>query len=152
MKDRRQDRGVTLVELLVVLAIVSLAVALALPYSARSAGAQRYAAFVQTAAAELRNARMQAVFSNRESVLTIDLDGRTLSLGASGRSRTIPDGIDLAVVTSAGEVRGGSAGFRFFPDGTSTGGRIVVTYQGKKKMIAVSWLTGGVQTTASEVE
>jgi len=55
----------------------------------------------------------------------------------------IRDGIALRLVTARKELSGNVSGrLRFFPDGSSTGGRIVLVNDGDRREIEVDWLTG----------
>jgi general secretion pathway protein H len=40
-------------------------------------------------------------------------------------------------------------GFRFFPDGSSTGGDVTLSLHGKQTRLCVDWLTGGVHQEVS---
>jgi general secretion pathway protein H len=49
----------------------------------------------------------------------------------------------LSLVAGRSELIGRSAGqIRFFPDGTSTGGRVTLTGSGSRYNVVVDWLTG----------
>ena len=66
-----------------------------------------------------------------------------------GTPRRLPQGIVLELVTAEREMlaerRGG---IRFFPDGSSGGGRVTLTLAGLERRVDVAWLTGRV--TVSE--
>src|SRR5262245_62430439 len=82
------EGGFTLLELLVVLAILGLTVALAVPVFNRVMPGLELKAAARTVAAAMREARGIAVSSNREVAVTIDVSSHTLEIGrASGRER-----------------------------------------------------------------
>ena len=58
----------------------------------------------------------------------------------------MPAGIDLELLTVATELGGGGArgGIRFFPDGSSTGGRVTLSHGSRQYFVDVDWLTGRV--------
>ena len=114
--------GFTLIEMLVVLAIVGLVAGLAFPEMEKALGAihQRHARAQVLAAAA--GARAQALRSDAMVVLTALPDESALTLaGATGTGDarwTIDPG--LRVATSPTQLR-------FYPDGTTTGGQIRLT-------------------------
>jgi general secretion pathway protein H len=146
--SRNQD-GFTLVEMIVVVAILALMVVMVLLSSRRSSGVQQLDAIAHSIAANLRLARIEAIGQNREAALVIDLKRRTAHLASSRSDIEIPEDIALDIVTARGDIADKSAAFRFFPDGTATGGRIVLKRDGAARRIAIQWLTGRV---AVEVE
>lgn len=138
-------RGFTLFELLLVLVLLGLMYGLAAPMlGAGSTGLDMKAASRQLAAG-LRKARGVAVAERREAVLTLDLDGRTFSLTGDSKTYFLPKQLDLALFTAQSElVREKIGGIRFFPDGTSTGGRVTISAGESKQLVDVDWVTGRV--------
>jgi general secretion pathway protein H len=144
MKSSSAEWGFTLVEMLVVLALMSVLLAVSLPY-ARSAGeAQRLDAETRKLAALLSEARVTALSKGAEAVARFNLDERRADLVGGMRNVDLPDGFDLKVLTAANEIEGREAGIRFFPEGGSTGGKVIVSHMGKERVIAINWLTGAV--------
>jgi len=57
----------------------------------------------------------------------------------------LPKGIDLKLYTAQSEVTSErKGGIRFYPDGSSTGGRITLSAGERKYLVDVDWLTGRV--------
>src|ERR1700741_1471964 len=116
--------GFTLVELLVVFAILGLALALIVgcrPPGSRGLGLQATAAEL---AAGLRLARSEAILSNRPVEFDLDAVGHRYRIG-TGTPRTLSADLSLELLTISGEAVNGREGdIRFNPDGSSTGGRI----------------------------
>ncbi len=138
---RARQAGFTLLELLVVLAIIGLAAAVALPALNRSPGRAELARGAQEVAAALRAARALAITENRPASFTADtLSGRFAADGQA--DRYVPDGIGLSVTTVQGQAAGDVADIRFFPDGSSTGGGVVLSRGALAYEVRVSWLTG----------
>jgi len=139
------SRGFTLFELLLVLLLVGMLYGLAMPMlGAGSTGVDIKAASRQLAAG-LRKARAVAVTERREAVLTLDVDGRTFSLTGDPKTYSLPKQLDLSLFTAQSElVREKIGGIRFFPDGTSTGGRVTVSAGESKQWVDVDWVTGRV--------
>ena len=137
--------GFTLVELLVVIAVLGFALALIVGYKAPwSSGAALEAAAAELASG-LRLARSQAILDNRSVVLALDLDRHSWRIGA-GSPRPLPAQLSVELLTIGGERASERRGdIRFNPDGSSTGGRISIADGGRRIAIGVDWLTGRVQ-------
>ena len=137
--------GFTLFELLLVLLLMGMLYALAVPMlGAGSTGVDMKAASRQLAAG-LRKARSIAVTEHREAVLTLDVDRRTFSLTGDPKTYSLPKQLELALFTAQSElVREKTGGIRFFPDGTSTGGRVTVSAGEFRRQVDVDWVTGRV--------
>ena len=60
---------------------------------------------------------------------------------------TLPEDIALELFTARSELESDTVGrVRFFPDGSSTGGRITLSLAERRYMVDVDWLTGRVTT------
>ena len=137
--------GFTLLELLVVLAILGLALAVAVPAFDRLAPGFSLQATVRDTASMLREARGLAIVRNREVAVVIDLDARTVGIEASNEVVRIDGDLGISLFSAAEERIGQGAGrIRFYPDGSSTGGRIGLSSGGRRYDVTVSWVTGGV--------
>lgn len=135
----KKSAGFTLVELLVVMGIVGMILAVVL--SARpNTAATRVAVAARTVAATLQLARAQAMASNTETVVRIDTDKRQIGLAKS--MHPLPRGMTVAITVAETERAGDTGGMRFYPDGQSSGGEILLTFEGRMSRIAVNWLTG----------
>lgn len=135
--------GFSLAEVLVVLIVASLALAAIPPlFSAAMPGTEVKGAARQLAAS-LRYARYQAITQRREVALILDLERRRYRL--QEREFRLPEGLSLTLTTGRTEVIGERRGMiRFFPDGSSSGGRIEVASGKRKAAVDVDWLTGRV--------
>jgi general secretion pathway protein H len=138
--------GFTLLELLVVLGLLALGLALVAPSlgQARSGLAVRSTAY--ELAASLRAVRGAARATNVDHVLTIDLAQRQYWADGVVGPRTLPRGIVVEVAVPESERMARMTGrFRFFPDGSASGGRLVLQDKRSTAVIAVDWLNGDVR-------
>ena len=144
-------RGFTLLELLVVLAIVALMAALVPPLLSGMGGTTELRGAARQLAAGMRSARNRAISSQQETRLILDLEQRFFSL--EGRRYSLPKSVGLKLFTAQSEVSDEEVGaIRFFPDGSSTGGRITVTGKRSEYLVDVDWLTGRVRISDQVVQ
>jgi general secretion pathway protein H len=130
-------------ELLVVLFIMGLVIVLAPAAFQRAVPAMETRAAARAVAVAFREGRSVAIRDNREIPVIIDLDARTVRVGAGQYPTRLSRRLRLSLLTGRSELIGRSAGqIRFFPDGTSTGGRVTLTAGGSKYNVVVDWLTG----------
>ncbi len=145
MKPARKD-GFTLLELLVVLAIVALMMAIAVPRFAGALPGAELDSGARKLAAGLREARSLAVSINRAVPFTLSGGANRYAIGRGGESKQLPENLAITLVTGSREITGANQGsIRFFPDGSSTGGRIELAGTGGNRSIEVDWLTGRIR-------
>lgn len=139
----RSNQGFTLIELAVVLFIVILGFA-AIGVGISSGGdSAAHQAAARDLVSALRYARGQALLAREQT--TVDLNLTDNSYTVSGRDKTfsIPEGVAITVVTAQEELKNDEqASIRFFPDGSSTGGRVKLEKKGVNWQIDINWLTG----------
>jgi general secretion pathway protein H len=143
--ERSSAAGFTLMEMLVVIAILALATAVAMPILARPSDGVRLQATARDLINALRLTRAMAITRNAEIALTIDVDKRTF---ASAAVRMQSFGPDIAAELTFAEperTTRSTGGFRFFPDGSSSGGDVRFRLRGSEARICVNWLTGEAQ-------
>lgn len=139
-------RGFTLVELLVVMAIMVMAYAMTAPMIAAGLSAVNIKAAARQVASGLRQARSEAVVRNKEVALTLDVEQRQFSSSEEKRIHRIAQEIDISLFTAQAELVDAKRGaIRFFPDGSSTGGRVTLTRGERKYRVDVDWMTGRVK-------
>ncbi len=137
-----KPRGFSLVELMVVMVLITLLFAVVGVSVSRSVGGAEIRNAEREIVAGLRHTRGQAIINREQEIFSVDANSRTWK--AAGRDPVpLPDGLEITLNTGRSELTGeGAGGIRFFPDGASTGGSIVLTAQEREWHIAVAWLTG----------
>lgn len=126
-----------------VLVIIALMAVIAAPRLAGGLSGTRLDSGARKLAAGLREARSLAVSTNRDVPFTLSGDANRYSVDGNGTSGQLPQQLAISLLTGRSEVTGTNQGsIRFFPDGSSTGGRIELTGKSGKRVIAVDWLTG----------
>jgi general secretion pathway protein H len=141
----RWRRGFSLLELLIALAVLATLIAVAAPLLIRPAGVELRSA-AQTVATGLRQARLEAIQRQRSVALQLNLDARTLRLERGTKEHRLPKDLNIELFTAEREMLSpGLGGIRFFPDGSSTGGRVTLTLQELVTLVDVEWLTGRIR-------
>jgi general secretion pathway protein H len=138
-----RPRGFTLFEMLAVILLLGLAAAaVSVPVSQGLASARVNAASGELASA-LRYTRMQAIVQGKEQKFLVDVAGPTYQ--SPGRDvQHLPEGMKLAVNSAKADQSNTQAAIRFFPDGSSTGGRITLSRGTREWRVNVAWLTGAI--------
>ena len=140
------SQGFTLIELLIVIVVIAMTAAVVAP----NIGSGNQTATLNSAARELasglRFARGHALSYGKESILLLNLNDNTYKITDKSKqykfSKDIEVTLDIAQSQLVNEKQGG---FRFFPDGSSTGGRITLELAENKRQLDVNWLTGQVE-------
>jgi general secretion pathway protein H len=142
------SRGFTLLEILLVLFLMGMAYALAVPMIGSGAVTLELKGATRQLAAGLRKARGIAIAQRDEATLTVDVGQRRFALSGDSKIYPLPQNIEIDLFTAQSEQLEEKVGnIRFFPDGTSTGGRITLTAKGSSFAVDVDWLTGKVVIT-----
>jgi len=141
-QEVRSSRGFTLLELLVVLVLMALITGLAVPLIAAGTPGAQLKASARDLLAGLRQAHDRAILTHEDTALSIDVQTRTFRLSGDPRVHTLAPKAQIGLFVADTE-QGGEVGiFRFYPDGSSTGGRITLAQDGQTYQIDVDWLTG----------
>jgi general secretion pathway protein H len=91
----------------------------------------------------LQDTRREAMLLRQERAFTIDVDRRLFKTGAASEPVLLDHDVGLSLYTARSELAGHRSGrIRFFPDGSSTGGRIDLELHGGRAAVKVDWSTG----------
>ncbi|MFP4002625.1 MAG: Tfp pilus assembly protein FimT/FimU [Alphaproteobacteria bacterium] len=137
--------GFSLLEVLAVLTIMALVLGAVAFRAGGGLERVRLDALARHVSDELNRTRIEAIRTNRERVFRVDMEARRYGAGRAGHK--LPEGVGIRLVTARTEtsVDAASGAIRFFPDGTSTGGRVELERQGRVRVVRVDWLTGHVR-------
>ena len=147
---RREATGFTLVELLVVITLLAILSAILVPILIPSP-----ARTLQTAASEvattLRETRRLAQSRQAQRRFMVDTEAERYSIEGAADWRQLPDGTQVELTTAQSLLLDqGRGGIDFFPDGSSTGGRVTLRMSGRSVRVDIEWLTGRIRV--SEIE
>ena len=134
--------GYSLLEMLVVMAILALVAVMALPQLARPSDALRLAAAARDLHGALRLTRSAAIARSSDLVLIIDADKRTFESAVVAQKSFAADIVAHLKVAEPERMTPSRGGFRFFADGSSTGGDLLLRLHKNEVRICVNWLTG----------
>ena len=140
-----RPRGFTLIEVLVVFAIMALVMAVVPVAYDRLRSSAQYREVVRGMMVGMRAARQQAVLSGRDTLFNVDLKQRRYGIeGTPGHA--IPESISVRATVAAGEVQDGNLAIRFLPSGGASGGSVdVVKPAGNGVRLRVDWFSGRVE-------
>ncbi len=138
-------RGVTLLELVMVLALIAILAVAAAPKIGQGIGSIEQRAAAQKVSGALKHARNLAITKRKDVAVVFNV--KTLAVTPPEMTGfSLPTGVALDLTTIEKErVDDESAGIRFYPDGGSTGGRVTLKKGARSLRIDVDWLTGRVR-------
>lgn len=145
----RRAYGFTLLEMLAVILLIGIAAAaVSVSVSQGLASARVRAASVELAAA-LRATRAQAIVKGQDQTFEVDIRNASYR-AAGGKQVALPKGMRLSITSAREDQPDSHTGrIRFFPDGSSTGGHIVLQRGERRWQVNVAWLTGAVSVVTS---
>lgn len=134
--------GFTLIEIIVALVIVGLMFAIVPPRLDGALERMQGKTAARELITELKQARNHAINLSKSARLVINIEKNTLTLDDRAPEK-LSDKIKLGLLTAQTEQISDQAGaIRFFPDGSSTGGRIKVATDQLAYYVDINWLTG----------
>ena len=143
--SRLGARGVTLLELLIVMALMAILAGVVMPMFGGGVSTTELRGSARQIAAGLRSARSEALAQRRETFLVLDVAGKRFKVDRDPREHKLPAGVELKLFTAQNDLVDASTGaIRFFPDGGSNGGRITIAAGTRKYEVDIDWLTGRV--------
>ena len=94
----------------------------------------------------LKYARSHAVVTQQEAQFRLDVEQRFFEVSGRNKQISLPEDLEYRLFTARAEQISDSVGaVRFYPDGSSTGGRITLAYGDREYHVNIDWLTGHVK-------
>ena len=141
----RRGRGFTLLEMLVVILLVGIAAAAVAVSVTQGLASARINAASGEIAAALRATRAQAIVRGKEQNFDVDISANSYR-NVKQKDVRLPKGLHVSITSAQADQPNDHTGrIRFFPDGSSTGGRITLQNGKRQWHVNVSWLTGEVR-------
>jgi general secretion pathway protein H len=138
------QRGFTLLEIVIVVAMIALIMGLSAYVLSRQLPGQQLRNASKEIAAELRFTKTQALISGQPQTFSINVQTKEWA-GPKKRGGTLPSALEVIATTARNEQpKDDVAAIKFFPDGASTGGRIILKRNSAMWAVNVNWLTGNV--------
>lgn len=140
-----RERGFTLLEILVVFAILALIMAVTPIAFDRMHSASQYREVVRGMVTGMRAARQQATLSGRDALFSVDMRQRLYGVDSAVR-HAIPKSVLVEATVAAGEARDDRFVIRFLPSGGASGGSVDVRRpSGDGVRLRVDWFSGRVE-------
>ena len=136
----RPARGFTLLELLVVVTILALASTLVGVNLAGDRGDLE--SIARTLVTDLRYVRSRAMVGNVDTALVVDLSRGAYFSRAAKIERQLPESVALELTVDRRDTDGERGRIVFYPDGSSSGGKVRLTRNGRSLDISTAWLNG----------
>ncbi len=143
--------GFTLIELLLVLVIIAIASAIAIPNITSGQSSAKLKSAARDVASALRFIRGQALVTQQEKIFTLNLEKNRYQVSDRNKSYKIAEQLEIKLDTAQSEIISEGVGrIRFYPDGSSTGGRVTLTAGEMITQVDVNWLTGEIKIADKE--
>lgn len=142
MSNDQYQAGFSLFEMLVVLLILAIVTAVAIPRISASQVRQEIRLEAAALKLALEDARTEAIRGSGSAAVSFDVD-RSVWWDWRGREKAFKADTEIAVTVAESEVTPERRGaIRFYMDGSSTGGVIVMRRDSQTVRIEVDWMTG----------
>lgn len=139
-------RGFSLIELAVVMFVVVLGLSVIGSNIASGNKSSQMKAAVRDLMSALRYARGQALISQKEVAVAVNLADNSYQISNREKVYSLPAELELTMVIAQEEFSDEEVGqLRFYPDGSSSGGRITMEWGALSNTLDINWLSGKVE-------
>lgn len=146
---RRAARAFTLLEMLIVVGVIATIMAIGAPKLAARQDYYELAAVQRDLISALRATRAQAIREHRDASLFLDVEERRYRLD-NGDWQNFPRDIHVETIAAEVDINGAVVAFRFFYDGASNGGRIILSRDESELGVDIVWMTGKISGLTAE--
>jgi general secretion pathway protein H len=147
-------QGFTLIEVMLTLLVLALLVSLTPPLFQKAFPSLKLKAATRDLAQEIRYIQQTAILTGVSSKVQFDLQNNAYQSDHvnSGEVRRLPDGLRFTLDNRrTATLDDGIVVIKFFPDGSSSGGLLMLDNGARQFAISVDWLTGRVQVIDAPV-
>lgn len=145
MITAKAEHGFTLLEMIIVLVISVLGFAVVGSNINSGNESTRLQAVARDIASALRYAQSQSLMTRQPVSVTVDLRDNSYIISKPRRVFRFDEQIDVSLTVAEEEFKQDEYGsIKFFGDGSSTGGRVILEWGKQVRRIDVNWITGQV--------
>jgi len=142
--DESRCLGFTLLEMILVLVVAAVVAVVAIPNLQPAIANMQLKSATADVASALRHTRGLALERGREAEFVLNVNQHYYKIAGRHKPYALPSDVKLSLFTADFLMSEGQGSILFYPDGSASGGRVTLTGAGKKRLVDVNWLTGGV--------
>lgn len=143
MAQRMRSSGFSLLELMLVVLLIALMFTMVPRMMGTGVSGAELKSSVRALNSAMKLARDAAINTRREAYVTVNVETREFTTTFESRTHKLNEQLTLKLFTSqADQLDQATASFRFYPDGSSNGGRVTVGANEREFAIDIDWLTG----------
>lgn len=133
------------------LVIAGLLIAVVAPNFSAAMGSAKMISAAHEIASALRHVRGHALATGQDGLFELNVKEHRYRISGREKTYSLPGEVAFSIFTSEQDQYGEEGGaIRFFPDGSSNGGRVTLRTPQRKLTIDIVWLTGDVVTEEAE--
>ncbi len=141
--NNRAMHGFTLLELILVVSLIALLMTMVPRLFGNGVSGAELKSNVRMIAAAMKLARDAAINTRREAFVTVNVESHEFTTTFDEKVHKLNDKLTLKLFTSqADQINEQTASYRFYPDGSSNGGRVTVIANERELTVDIDWLTG----------
>lgn len=135
------NKGFTLLELLIVITIVAFMATLV---GVKLHGRERtdLESVARTLVTDLRYVRSRAMVNNIDTEISFDVSANSYVSRQAKIDRSLPETMTVRLTVDQRDIDGSRGKIVFYPDGSSSGGEVHLSKDGRVMEVATTWLNG----------